>query len=295
MTNLYRQIVSPTIRKKIYNSFLKKLLCFLAKLKAWFIYILYPFFPKNDYYNAWYYIGKYGYTMYPFEKMVNYKNLQVTTAYDEQKKLPYIIHKDKRLYLPENTNANSFITSYKQLLIEQDENSPHRYLKENTELQGKILLDIGAAEGIFTLENIELVKKAYLFECETQWIAPLCATFEPWKEKVEIINKFVGNRDEGDFITIDSFMKTREQNDIHIKMDIEGYELAALTGSKNLLTNGKSISLSICAYHNEKDAEDIASFFEKNGGYKYYFTQGKLLLQPYFMRIGMCRALKTEK
>jgi hypothetical protein len=261
-------------------------------MKGLFILVFSPFFPKNEYYDAWRYIGKKGYTIYPFKKSINYKKLSAKVFHDEKNNLPYIIHNGKKLYfLPSTITPDVCVEhQYKSLLIEQDFNSPHRYVDSYEELRGKTLLDIGAAEGIFALDAIEYVKKVYLFECEDKWEAPLRATFEPWKDKVEIIKKYVGNSNEGDFTTIDTFMKDKDKNDIHIKMDIEGYELDALEGAKNLLTNGKSISLSVCTYHKENDDKDISSFFELLG-YSHYLTHGVMFFQNQF-RKAICRAKK---
>ncbi len=68
-----------------------------------------------------------------------------------------------------------------------------------------ILSDIGAAEGNFSLSVIDKVQHVYLFETDNDWIEALEKTFEPWKEKVSIIHKFVGNKDTDTCITLDSF------------------------------------------------------------------------------------------
>ena len=76
---------------------------------------------------------------------------------------------------------------YRGLLIEQDKRSAHRYVDSYEELKGKTLLDIGAAEAIFTLDTIECIDHAYLFECDESWIEALEATFAPYKEKITIV------------------------------------------------------------------------------------------------------------
>ena len=81
--------------------------------------------------------------------------------------------------------------AYKGLLIEQDRRSAHRYVGSYEELRGKTLLDIGAAEAIFTLDTIEYINHAYLFECDEAWVEALNATFTPWKDKITIVRKYV--------------------------------------------------------------------------------------------------------
>lgn len=81
--------------------------------------------------------------------------------------------------------------AYRGLLIEQDKRSAHRYVDSYEELKGKTLLDIGAAEAIFTLDTIEYMDHAYLFECDESWIEALEVTFAPYKEKITIVRKYV--------------------------------------------------------------------------------------------------------
>jgi hypothetical protein len=247
-----------------------------------YIYLFSPFFPKDEYHDAWRFIGKHGVTFYPFAASLKYKRLNAKICYGGGV-LPYIEHGNKKLYLPKNLSEREMEFIYRYLLTEQDIDSPHRYVNSYAELEGKIVLDIGAAEGIFALDAIEYAEKVYLFECDDQWIEALQATFEPWKEKVEIVRKYVGDTDTEECVTLDSFMEGKEQDNLHLKMDIEGAEQSALQGAKKLLTNGKRISFSVCTYHRDEDAKAISSFFESLG-YTYEFTRGL-----FCMRKAVCR------
>lgn len=97
--------------------------------------------------------------------------------------------------------------AYRGLLIEQDKRSAHRYVDSYEELKGKTLLDIGAAEAIFTLDTIEYIDHAYLFECDESWIEALEATFAPYKEKITIVRKYVSDVNDEDNITLDTFFR----------------------------------------------------------------------------------------
>ncbi|MDR0733543.1 MAG: FkbM family methyltransferase [Dysgonamonadaceae bacterium] len=180
--------------------------------------------------------------------------------------------------------------TYRGLLIEQDPESAHRYVKSYDELTGKTLLDIGAAEGIFALDTIEYVKKVYVFECEEEWIEPLQMTFAPWKEKVEFVYKYVSDKNDDRCITLDSFMKGKEQENLFIKMDIEGAELSALYGARQLLADVPSVTLSVCTYHKADDAKNIPLFLS-SFGYRCQFTPGFLYIASK-MRKAICRAGK---
>lgn len=96
------------------------------------------------------------------------------------------------------------------MLIEQDIRSPHRYVKSYDELSNKILFDVGAAEGIFSLMAIEYVSKVFLFEYNEIWIRALQETFKPWKEKVVLIPQKVGVSNDNDAVTLSTFLLSKK-------------------------------------------------------------------------------------
>ena len=71
----------------------------------------------------------------------------------------------------------------------------------------------------------------YLFECDEDWIEPLIATFKPWESKIEIVRKFVSNKNGDNITSLDTFLKNKSIN-LFLKMDIEGY-LISLIMQKN--------------------------------------------------------------
>lgn len=146
-------------------------------------------------------------------------------------------------------------------MIEQDKRSAHRYVDSYEELKGKTLLDIGAAEAIFTLDTIEYIDHAYLFECDDAWIETLEATFAPWKDKITIVRKYVSDVDDDNNITLDRFIQDegRSIDNLFLKMDIEGYERKALKGAVYLLEHGWQIGGSVCIYHLHDDKKVIES------------------------------------
>jgi hypothetical protein len=106
-------------------------------------------------------------------------------------------------------------------------------------LDGDIVADIGAAEGIFALSVVEKEKEIYLFECEEKWIEVLKKTFEPWQEIVRIVNKYIMDDSADKSITLDDFFLNKEIN--FVKADIEGYETLLLKGAKKALSNQTDI------------------------------------------------------
>ncbi|MCL2652015.1 MAG: FkbM family methyltransferase, partial [Candidatus Azobacteroides sp.] len=208
---------------------------------------------------------------------LEYEKMPISCFFDEQLKMYYLIHPGKKLYFPKSYSEKEIILTYRCLLIEQDERSSHRYVKDINRLKGKILLDIGAAEALFSLTVIELVNHVYIFECDENWIEALTATFDPWKNKVTIIRKYVSDINDENNVTIDCFLEGKEKTNLFLKMDIEGYESAALKGASNTLKGAPDIDFAICTYHKKEDAKEIAKLFrsynleyEQTDGYLYY-------------------------
>lgn len=151
------------------------------------------------------------------------------------------------------------------LLFEQYPTSPHLYTKDEHDVHaGDILIDAGVAEGNFALKYVDICSKMYLFEPESKWIEALKHTFKDYRDKVEIIPKFVSDITDGENITIDDALPNLRGKNIFLKMDVEGSEPNALRGAKNLLTNN-SVRASVCTYHNAGDLVKVKSLLQKYG------------------------------
>ncbi|MDR0620208.1 MAG: FkbM family methyltransferase [Bacteroidales bacterium] len=57
-----------------------------------------------------------------------------------------------------------------------------------------------------------------------------------------------------------------------LKMDIEGAEMEALKGAKNLITNS-NMDLAICVYHKPNDIIEIPKYINKLGNFNFYLRQ----------------------
>ena len=187
---------------------------------------------------------------------------------------------------------------YSFLLMEQDRNSPHRYQTDTFYVcQHDVVLDAGVAEGNFALDIIDLVDKLYLIECDEKWIHALKYTFEPYKDKVEIVEAVLGDGSHGS-ATIDGIVG--ENRIDFIKMDIEGAESRALHGAEQSLKRN-NVKLDVCAYHNFDDEEKIKKLLE-TFGYQTEVSEGYMVFTerllesetafPRFVR-GMVRGRKN--
>ncbi|MDR0611800.1 MAG: FkbM family methyltransferase [Planctomycetaceae bacterium] len=229
---------------------------------------------------------------YDFTKQYIADNIDVFT--DKKDNMMYILHENKRMYFPKGWEEEEIQNYYNRLLIEQDIHSPHRYESDTVHVEdGDIVADIGAAEGFFALSNIEKTKKVYLFECDGGWIEALEKTFERWKEKIVIVNKFISDHTQGDSITLDDYLNGNEIN--FIKADIEGDETRLLQGAKKTFANAKKLQMVLCAYHKENDAKELqkeltTQHFQTEFSKRYMlFIYDSELREPYLRR-GIIRA-----
>jgi hypothetical protein len=227
-------------------------------------------------------MGKHGLTAYPYPYSLEHKKKNVVCYWDEQQGMHYVQHNEKKLYFPIINNKSSHL-GYRNLLTEQDPRSAHQYVKDYRRLNDKVLLDIGAAEGIFTLNCIEFIEHAYLFECDEVWIKALNATFAPWKDKVTIVPMYVSDINDGNNITVDHFLEGKDKTNLFLKMDIEGYEQSALKGASNTLNEAKNLDYSICTYHRKNDAEEINKILSENH-FESEFTDNFLYFEKDFRK-----------
>jgi hypothetical protein len=241
------------------------------------------------------YFKKYRYSDIPYKFIKNYIASDIHVYFEKEYNMPYVLHNKKRLYFPKNWNKEAIKRYYNALRMEQDIDSPHRYENENFSVAvGDIIADIGAAEGIWSLDNADNAGKIYLFECEKKWINTLEKTFEPWRKKTVIVNKYVSDVNDTFNVTLDKFFKGNELN--FIKVDIEGMETKLLEGSKELLKK-ENLRLLMCTYHKKNDAEMIKKTLENNG-YKTEYSKGYMFHidknefeEPYIRR-GIIRGRK---
>lgn len=244
--------------------------------------------------------------VYPGEYAELYNNEALFDIKKSDDNFFYAVLGGKNLYFPKKYGQDTIRQMCKSRLLEQDRLCPHCYFSQEClpPQKGEVLFDIGAAEALISLQYVDVAAHVYIFECDQDWMDALHKTFEPWKEKVSIINLYVGNKTADGMTRIDDFVCANPQlqdSDIVIKMDIEGAELAALEGCADTIAR-KNVRFSVCTYHQPGDAEKFKFFFEKRG-FKTEFSKNYMLFKgltpseycrPY-LRKGMIRAWKEIK
>ena len=235
---------------------------------------------------------------FPYKFTEHYRNIHVQVYEDNDNNCSYVLHDGKRLYFPENWNHKEIEAYYLVLLMEQDQQSPHRYFtKTFYPCKRDVFVDVGCAEAISSLEIVDKVKEVVLFECNDIWDKPLRLTFEPYKHKVKLYKKMIADISEGDISTLDNILSNIEAESFFVKMDIEGYEKKAIKGTRNIL-EGRDVKLAVCTYHNHNDEKEIIDLLDSyNLSFKYECSDGYMLnlyselKYPYF-RKGVLRVQK---
>lgn len=237
---------------------------------------------------------------YPQQLYEKYRDFAPDMRYDNEKDMLYVMHYGKRLYYPSDYTPEMVYGEYSFCCMEQDEDSPHRYLDSRFWVEaGAVVIDAGTAEGNFALEIIGQVKKLYLVECDSKWIPALEMTFAPWRDKVVIINKMLGDRVDETHTTIDD-IAAGERIDI-IKMDVEGAEARALVGAEKTLQANPDIRCVIATYHAKGMEEKVIQYLHTEGfrtetteGYVFY-KNGAEALWDMELRHALIRAQKNKK
>lgn len=104
----------------------------------------------------------------------------------------------------------------------------------------------------------------YLIEADADRCEALRVTFSEDQDKVTIIQGYVSDTDQGMNLSIDKVFENQKID--FIKMDIEGAEIKALHGAKQLVQRCRP-KMAVCTYHNAEDEKDIRAWMEAVGGY----------------------------
>src|SRR6185369_6320776 len=204
--------------------------------------------------------------MIPYEFTKKYKAEDITIYTEHESKYQYVIVDNNKVFFPKEYNSEEIRTSVALALMEQDNNSPHKYLSSKVHIEdGDTALLIGASDGIFCLSIIEKAKKVYLFEPDIKWSIPLTLTLDKFIDKVEIIDKYISDTDDDESITLDNFFNSKKESVNFIQADIEGFETKLLLGAKNILNQSNKLKLSICAYHKDADFTELSNLLINEG------------------------------
>ena len=239
--------------------------------------------------------------VYPYAQVKNLEPFQ--SGWDAALRLPFVLHKEKRLYFPSSWTVLQAEERYRGYI--EGENllggnyrkcAPHQYQADGFQVQqGDIVFDVGAAEGLFALDVLEMASKVYVFECDPLWTDALKATFAPYEDRVVLSGKKVGPFLSEQEVTMESVLENEGlAASCFIKMDIEGGEVGVVKSMLPLLKKMANVRLVCCTYHRQGDAEALEKLFAEIGGVT-HFSEGYMLfiydeLEFPFFRKGLIRA-----
>lgn len=219
-------------------------------------------------------------SVFPYEYIKKYDMRNIVALKDPGEGLTYIKDFNTKIYMKKGYSIKMLAKRYyNNILIEQDECSPHRYVTNNFKpLSNDVIIDIGGAEGFFGLPYIDRAKKIYIFERDLGWVKALRHTYQDHMDKVHIIDKFVSNYTDDNHISLDDFIEKEglESESIFIKIDAEGSEPLIIDGAKKWLEKVPKARIALCVYHNQNHEALFRKVFkdwhiQNSDGYMLYY------------------------
>lgn len=229
---------------------------------------------------------------FPYEFKNKYKEMKIDIEFDKQLQMFYTDWHGKRMYLKRGMTKARAEEYVKSIYLEQDLQSPHRYFYNDNEIRGKVVADIGAAEGFFALDNVEKAKQIILFECDDAWYEALNMTFKQYADRVTIVKKYVSDIDDEINVRLDTYFAEKNVN--FIKADIEGYEMSMIKGGMQTFSGIDGFLL--CAYHKQNVEHEIRKAFDDkfdikaNEGYMFFLDDEEQ--KPPYIRRGVLHGVK---
>lgn len=285
---LYRVLVPKPIRTSLLLSALRKKIPLLLSES--------PFSNDPEAAQVAEYVKEHGVKIFPYHFTDKYNMHHIEIYTDDKSGLKYVLMDGKKLFFKRKWTESRIRRSFHDLTLEQDEGSPHRYLTSNFNLNPEdVVADFGAAEGNFALAVVDKVSKIYLFECDPEWVEALELTFAPWKDKVEIIPKFVADCNDDRHCSGDVFFQDKQLT--FLKIDVDGGERPLLKGFQQILKQRKGLKVALCTYHQQGDEAEFTSRLEQAGfqvspshGYMIFYYDKKI--RPPYIRRALVRGVK---
>lgn len=234
--------------------------------------------------------------IFPYPQIVGMDDgKQIISGVEDR--LPFVVHRGHKLFFPKAYSLHDAEWLYRYyvktegilgtgLLLK----SPHSYVTSSFAVEeGDVLLDVGCSEGLFALDNCEKASKVYLFEAQKIWKLANEKTFSPFRDKVQVINRFVGSETRGGMISLaDAVRDESSTAQYFIKMDIEGGERTVMSSSAEFLKTHR-VKIACAAYHRQDDFAYLKKFltdlgFDVSSSDGYMLPDINGFVYPYFRR-----------
>ena len=193
--------------------------------------------------------------------------------------LVYLNNFKNPLYYPKDFS----IKSLEQVIVESfyPKNWHYYEIPQTKVTKEDVVVDCGAAEGLFGFLVIDRCKKLYLVEPLPAFCKVMEKTFEE-NNNAKIIPVALSNKEttlkifehdissslsdvNGDtevkVTTLNKLFYEKEEKITYFKIDLEGYDYDALLGAENLIRKNKP-KIAVTTYHKFLNAELIASYLK---------------------------------
>ncbi len=226
----------------------------------------------NDNFNRDYYVRKYNFDI----------------CWDADYAGYYVIYKGFRMYMKQSMTEKEVKEYFVNLMMEQDKRSPHYYDTKDMIDDKTVIVDCGSAEGFFTLAHIRVAKKVIMVECDEAWCVALRRSlqFSGYESKVELVQCYIDNHLDDKHRTLYDIITSQGLCDENmlIKMDLEGAEVAALEGLRPL-KNKQNLRMLITVYHNVGDEEKVRQALAELGKTEIEVSKGYIFFALYSKRL----------
>ena len=182
----------------------------------------------------------------------------------------------------------------------------HHFISSNTPIHSDdVVIDCGAAEGLFSFIAAKNAKKVYAIEPINSWHKPMEKTFQPFGN-VEVLKVGVGHKTavmrmtndeiysrvsttgtlEIQIATLDSLFADKNVRVSFLKADVEGFEFPMLLGAEQLIRQNRP-KVAITVYHPTNHFLEIMEFLrDLHSDYQFKFrgiagNGNPVLLQAY--------------
>jgi len=210
-----------------------------------------------------------------------YKALPLIDQFKEEDDYLVVFFKNlsRPLYLPKTFSLSQLYQVVSEIFLPADW---HYYEIDKTKIQpDDIVVDCGAAEGLFSLSVLDRCKKIYAIEPLPKFVWSLEKTFSN-SPSVEVVPVAIGAKagrvymtDSGissqisktptdisvSLMTIDELFVKQNKPMSYLKADLEGYEMDMLTGAKETIRLYRP-KIAITTYHKPEHAMEIARFLK---------------------------------
>jgi len=196
------------------------------------------------------YVRSHPKSIMPYDFTEKYKILTVEISRDTKSKFIRAKVNGKSIYFPVSFTEEYVLESVRVDLMEQDDQSPHRYIHlPGEKFSGRYAVLAGASDCMFALDVVQNFEKVFLFEADKRWHGPMRETMKEFSDKIKIVPKRIGDNDSEKSVRLDTFFQRRYKDVNFIQADIEGNEVKMLSGARKLFEEAVDLKLSVSCYH----------------------------------------------